>query len=91
MTQLGIGVAALNHDSAFAAAYEQGIKKTEYWTYVYEDCINLLAKLPTLAARVYRNVYKPGSPLPAVHKDLDLIGICCRIMLASCSTHAYHR
>ncbi|KAK7693369.1 hypothetical protein QCA50_002937 [Cerrena zonata] len=32
MTQLGMGVAALNHDSAFAAAYEKGIKKAEYWT-----------------------------------------------------------
>lgn len=74
MTQLGMAVAALNHDSAFAAAYEKGIKKTEYWTYAYEDCINLLAKLPALAARIYRNVYHPGQELPAVQKNLDLVG-----------------
>lgn len=74
MTQLGMGVAALNHDSAFAAAYEKGIKKTEYWTYVYEDSINLLAKLPALAARIYRNIYKVGEELPSVKKDLDLVG-----------------
>lgn len=30
MTQLGMGVAALNKESKFAAAYEQGIKKSEY-------------------------------------------------------------
>ena len=74
MTQLGMGVAALNHDSAFAAAYEKGIKKTDYWTYTYEDSINLLAKLPALAARIYRNIYKAGEELPGVKKDLDLVG-----------------
>lgn len=76
MTQLGMGVAALNHDSAFAAAYEKGIKKADYWTYTYEDSINLLAKLPALAARIYRNIYKAGEELPSVKKDLDLVGEC---------------
>ena len=74
MTQLSMGVAALNHDSVFAAAYEKGIKKTDYWTYTYEDSINLLAKLPALAARIYRNTYKAGEELPGVKKDLDLAG-----------------
>jgi citrate synthase len=74
MTQLSMGVAALNHDSVFAAAYEKGIKKTDYWTYTYEDSINLLAKLPALAARIYRNIYRAGEELPGVKKDLDLVG-----------------
>ncbi|KAF8212310.1 citrate synthase [Mycena galopus ATCC 62051] len=74
MTQLGMGVAALNHDSLFQAAYEKGIKKSEYWTYMLDDCINLIARLPALAARIYRNVYNPGTPLPAINKDLDLVG-----------------
>ncbi|KAI0079945.1 citrate synthase [Panus rudis PR-1116 ss-1] len=74
MTQLGMGVAALNHDSKFAAAYEQGIKKSEYWTHTLEDCMNLIAKLPALAARIYRNVYNPGKPLPGINKELDLVG-----------------
>ncbi|KAJ7097993.1 citrate synthase [Mycena belliarum] len=74
MTQLGMSVAALNHDSLFQAAYEKGIKKSEYWSHTLEDCINLIARLPALAARIYRNVYKPGTPLPPLNKDLDLIG-----------------
>ena len=74
MTQLGMGVAALNKESKFAAAYEQGIKKSEYWTHTLEDSMNLLARLPALAARIYRNVYNPGQPIPAVNKDLDLVG-----------------
>ena len=74
MTQLGMGVAALNRESAFQAAYEKGIKKADYWTYTLEDCISLMARLPALAARIYRNVYKPGSELQAINKDLDIIG-----------------
>ncbi|KAJ7470695.1 citrate synthase-like protein [Mycena latifolia] len=74
MTQLGMGVAALNHDSLFQAAYEKGIKKSEYWTHTLDDCINLIARLPALAARIYRNVYNPGTPMPALNKDLDLVG-----------------
>jgi citrate synthase len=85
MTQLSMGVAALNHDSAFAAAYEKGIKKTDYWTYTYEDSINLLAKLPALAARIYRNIYRAGEELPGVKKDLDLVGeyLCKSAILPS--------
>ena len=74
MTQLGMGVAALGHDSLFQAAYEKGLKKSEYWTYTLEDCINLVARLPALAARIYRNVYKPGTPMDCIDKNLDLVG-----------------
>jgi citrate synthase len=74
MTQLGIGVSALNHNSTFQAAYEKGIKKSEYWAHTLDDCIDLIAKLPALAARIYKNVYHPEIQLPAVNKDLDLVG-----------------
>ncbi|KAL6309235.1 citrate synthase-like protein [Sparassis latifolia] len=74
MTQLGMGVAALNHDSSFAAAYERGIKKSEYWTHTLDDSLNLLARLPALAARIYRNAYNPGKPIPEINADLDLVG-----------------
>ncbi|KAJ3810665.1 citrate synthase [Lentinula aff. lateritia] len=74
MTQLGIGVAALNHDSSFQAAYERGIKKSEYWRYTLDDSINLVARLPALAARIYRNVYKPEATLPEIDPELDLVG-----------------
>ena len=74
MTQLGMGVAALNHDSSFQAAYEKGMKKQEYWTHTLEDCIHLIARLPALASRIYRNVYKPDVQLAPIDKNLDLVG-----------------
>ncbi|KAG6878714.1 hypothetical protein C0993_011529 [Termitomyces sp. T159_Od127] len=80
MTQLGMGVAALNRESSFQAAYERGIKKTEYWTHTFDDSINLIAKLPALAARIYRNVYKPNTELLPLDKNLDLVGNYCRLL-----------
>ncbi|KAF5095795.1 hypothetical protein D0Z03_001755 [Geotrichum reessii] len=60
MAQLSIAVNALESESAFAKAYEKGVNKKEYWQYTYEDSIDLLAKLPAIAARIYRNVFKDG-------------------------------
>lgn len=74
MTQLAIGVSALNHDSKFVAAYEQGIPKAQYWSHALEDSLDLIAKLPALAARIYSNVYRDGAALPAINKDADVVG-----------------
>jgi citrate synthase len=74
MTQFGMSIAAMNHDSAFQAAYEKGIKKSEYWAYMFDDCLSLIARLPALAARIYRNVYHPEKSIPPIDKDLDLVG-----------------
>jgi citrate synthase len=64
MTQFACAVAALNHTSAFAKAYEKGISKADYWELTYEDSISLIAKLPVIAAKIYQNSYRGGGPLP---------------------------
>jgi citrate synthase len=50
-----------------------GIHKSMYWDPIYEDSLDLIAKLPGIAATIYRNVYKNGKLLPA-HRDLDWAG-----------------
>lgn len=60
MAQLSIAVNALESESAFVKAYEQGVNRREYWKYTYEDSLDLLAKLPVIAARIYQNVFKGG-------------------------------
>lgn len=65
MTQFACAVSALNHSSAFAKAYEKGIDKKDYWEPTFDDSISLLAKLPTIAARIYQNCYKGKASLPA--------------------------
>lgn len=54
MTQLSVAVAALNTESSFARAYAEGINKTELWKPAFDDSIDLLAKIPRVAALVFR-------------------------------------
>lgn len=70
MSQFSLAVTALNHDSTFAKAYQQGISKKEYWGPTFEDAMDLIAKLPNIAGRIYRNVYGRGK-LPAINADKD--------------------
>lgn len=58
MTQFSMAVMALQTESVFAAAYRKGLNKKEYWDSMYEDVMNLIARLPRVAAYIYRRVYK---------------------------------
>lgn len=71
MSQLIAASAALNTESKFAQAYAQGIPKSAYWEYVYEDSMNLLAKLPTVAAMIYRNLYRDGTSVGVIDPAKD--------------------
>ncbi len=60
MTQFIAAVLALQTESKFAKAYTDGMSKKEHWSYVYEDTMNLIARLPRVAAYIYRRKYKNG-------------------------------
>lgn len=70
MTQFIIAITALQQESSFAKAYQSGVNKTKYWEYTYEDANDLLAKLPVVAAKIYKNVFKDGK-VPHVDAKLD--------------------
>ncbi|MFC2157564.1 citrate (Si)-synthase, eukaryotic [Acidobacteriota bacterium] len=65
MTQFSLAILALQKDSIFAEQYRAGISKMEYWDPMYEDTMNLLAKLPKIAAYIYRKEYKDDVHIPA--------------------------
>ena len=58
MTMFSIAILALQKDSVFVKKYNQGMGKFDYWDPMYEDAINLLAKLHTIAAYIYRYKYR---------------------------------
>ncbi|RXK38507.1 citrate synthase, mitochondrial [Tremella mesenterica] len=70
MSQFSLAVTALNHDSAFAKAYSDGVHKREYWKTTFDDSMDLIAKLPAIAGRIFRNVYGDGK-LPAIDQNKD--------------------
>jgi len=47
-------VLALQRESLFAQRYKEGMRKEEYWEPMLEDSMNLVAKLPAIAAYIYR-------------------------------------
>ena len=62
MTMFSAAILSMQRESLFAKRYDDGMKKTEYWDPMYEDCTNLMAKLPAIAAYIYRMKYKGGHP-----------------------------
>lgn len=60
MTMFVTGVMALQTESNFTREYAKGINKKDYWGPMYDDCIDLIARLPRIAAYVYRRKYKFG-------------------------------
>eukprot|EP00357_Protocruzia_adherens_P017667 CAMPEP_0115034366 /NCGR_PEP_ID=MMETSP0216-20121206/40601_1 /TAXON_ID=223996 /ORGANISM="Protocruzia adherens, Strain Boccale" /LENGTH=438 /DNA_ID=CAMNT_0002413223 /DNA_START=12 /DNA_END=1328 /DNA_ORIENTATION=+ len=70
MTQFSMGVLALQEQSNFAKAYARGVHKSEYWEYIFEDALDLIANIPRVAALIYRNLYKDGKT-PDFNKNLD--------------------
>lgn len=60
MTQFVTGVMALQTESQFAKKYAAGMSKKDYWEAVFDDSMDLIARLPRIAAYIYRRKYKQG-------------------------------
>lgn len=60
MTQFVVGIMALQNESNFSKAYAKGINKKDYWEYIFDDSMDLIARLPRIAAYIYRRKYKNG-------------------------------
>lgn len=70
MVMLSTAVLAMQKESQFAAKYHS-LKKGDYWDSMYEDASNLMARLPEIAAFIYRLKYKNGDII-APKAGLDL-------------------
>merc|ERR1711931_373628 len=65
MAQFSAAMAALNSESKFAKAYGEGVHKSKYWDTTFEDSMDMIAKLPVVAATIYNNLYRDGAaPCP---------------------------
>lgn len=60
MTMFVVGVMALQTESYFAKEYAKGLNKKDYWEPVFDDAMILIARLPRIAAYIYRRKYKNG-------------------------------
>jgi len=79
MTQLSAAILHLQSGSKFAKAYRQGVHKSKYWDAVYEDSLDLIAKISRCAALIYRHLYKGGEVIASDPK-LDWAGNYAHMM-----------
>jgi citrate synthase len=58
--------------SKFAGAYSRGeIGKTNAWETAFEDSLDILARLPRIAATIYNNKFRDGAATPDAVQGLD--------------------
>ena len=53
MTQFSAAILSMATESIFQKAYRAGVNKKFYWDATYEDVMNLIARLPRIAAYIY--------------------------------------
>jgi citrate synthase len=71
MTMLDTALLAMERESEFRKAYEQGMVKADYWKPMLEDALRIIAVLPIIAAGIYRMRFNKGRRI-GWKKDLDL-------------------
>jgi len=79
MAMFSSAIVAMQRESIFAKKYNEGLGKMDYWDPMYEDASNLLAKLPTIGAYIYRLKFK-GGDIIAPDPNLDFGGNFAHMM-----------
>ena len=80
MVMFSTAILTMQKDSKFAEFYFGGkFNKMDAWDPMYEDSTDLLAKLPTIAAFIYRYKYKNGDII-APDTSLDMGGNFAHMM-----------
>jgi citrate synthase len=73
MVMFNTAILVMQKESIFAAEYEKGLRKEEHWKPTLEDALNIIAKLPAIAAGVYRIRFNKGQIIQP-DPGMDLTG-----------------
>jgi len=61
MCLFSTAILAMESESVFHMRYDEGMRKEEYWDATYEDALNLIARVPGIAAGIYRKKFNKGA------------------------------
>jgi citrate synthase len=67
MTMFDTAILVMERESVFRKKYDH-MRKEEYWEAALEDSLQLISKLPAIAAGIYRIHYGKGDPIPSSPK-----------------------
>ncbi len=60
MAQFVAAITSMASNSYFMNALNAGVEKKYYWDTTYEDAMNLIARIPRIAAYIYRRTFHKG-------------------------------
>ncbi len=69
MTMFSAAIVSMQRESVFAKEYAAGLSKMDYWKPTLEDALTCIARLPEIAAYIYRMKYRSDTVIPP---DLSL-------------------
>jgi len=72
MTMLDTALLSMQRESVFAKEY-MGLKKEDFWKPTLEDALNIVARIPAVAAAVYRHHFNKGEIIEPDH-EMDIAG-----------------
>lgn len=79
MAIFSAAICTMHRESFFAKKYHGGISKKDFWDPMYEDGLNLLAKLPEIAAYIFAKLYRDGKRIQS-NPNLDMAGNFAHMM-----------
>ena len=79
MTQFSAAILSMATESTFQKAYRAGVNKKYFWDATYEDVMNLIARLPRVAAYIYRRQFHNGNHIEP-NPRLDWAGNLAHMM-----------
>jgi citrate synthase len=79
MAIFSTAILTMHRESLFTRKYHHGIHKDQYWDPMYEDSLNLLAKLSEIATYIYAKLYRGGKRIMS-NPYLDMGGNFAHMM-----------
>ncbi len=79
MTMISAAILSMQRESVFVQQYNAGLGRMDHWDPTYEDALNLLARLPQIAAYIFRMKYRSDTIIPPDPK-LDMGGNFAHMM-----------
>lgn len=89
MTMFNTAILVMQKESVFSEEYNTGMRKENYWTATLEDALNIVAKIPTIAAAVYRLRFDKGDMIEPNPKS-DFTGDLVRMLGVGFDTEEFY-
>jgi len=63
MVMFSSSILCMEKESEFRKLYDKGTNRDKLWEAMYEDCMNIIARVPHIAAFIYRKKFQKGDKI----------------------------